>query len=115
MMAYAEILHGNPDLRALEADLEASRRARHARALAALVRGGDLDAARTQDRGELHREQTTILMRGWLTLADDPERQLPHFAKVATALCEPLTTPAGQRTLERILAGEHDAEPAPAR
>jgi len=50
-------------------------------------------------------------VRGWR----DDEATIRHFAKVGVALLQPCCTPRGAREMRRILSGDLDRQPEPAR
>jgi len=113
-------VRASPELQALAAEHLARRRQRHDLLLEALARAGYLDRRAALARTDLLSEQGELISSGWLNAAtvrgwQDDEKTIRHFAKVGVALLAPCCTPRGAREMRRILSGELDREPEPAR
>lgn len=120
LLSYADAVRGSPELQALAAEQLVRRRQRHDLLLEALAQAGDLDRQAALARTDLLFEQSELVSSGWLNAATlrgwrDDEATIRHFARVGMALLEPCCTPRGVRELRRILAGELDRAPEPAR
>ena len=120
LLSYAEAVRASPELQALAADHLVRRRQRHDLLLDALARAGYLDRRAARARTDWLFEQGELISSGWLNAATvrgwrDDERTIRHFAKVGVALLEPCCTPRGARQMRRILSGDLDREPTPAR
>jgi len=120
LLSYAEAVRASPELQALAAEHLARRRQRHDLLLEALARAGYLDRRAARARTDWLFEQGELISSGWLNTATvrgwrDDEKTIRHFAKVGVALLEPCCTPRGARQMRRILSGDLDREPTPAR
>jgi AcrR family transcriptional regulator len=120
LLSYVEAVRASPDLQALAAEHLARRRQRHDLLLEALARAGYLDRRAALARSDLLFEQGELISSGWLNAATvrgwrDDEATIRHFAKVGVALLEPSCTPRGARQMRRILSGDFDRKPEPAR
>jgi AcrR family transcriptional regulator len=120
LLSYVDAVRASPALQALAAEHLARRRQRHDLLLEALARAGYLDRRAALARTDLLFEQGELISSGWLNAATvrgwrDDEETIRHFAKVGVALLEPYCTPRGAREMRRILAGDFDREPEPAR
>jgi AcrR family transcriptional regulator len=120
LLSYVDAVRASPELQALAAKHLARRRQRHDLLLEALARAGYLDRRAALARTDLLFEQGELISSGWLNAATvrgwrDDEETIRHFAKVGVALLEPCCTPRGAREMRRILSGDLDREPKPAR
>jgi len=120
LLSYVDAVRASLELQALAAEHLARRRQRHDLLLEALARAGYLDRRAALARTDLLFEQGELISSGWLNAATvrgwrDDEETIRHFAKVGVALLEPCCTPRGAREMRRILSGDLDREPEPAR
>jgi len=120
LLSYVDAVRASPELQALAAEHLARRRERHDLLLEALARAGYLDRRAALARTDVLFEQGELISSGWLNAATvrgwrDDEETIRHFAKVGVALLEPCCTPRGAREMRRILSGDLDREPEPAR
>jgi AcrR family transcriptional regulator len=120
LLSYVDAVRASPELQALAAEHLARRRQRHDLLLEALARAGYLDRRAALARTDLLFEQGELISSGWLNAATvrgwrDDEETIRHFAKVGVALLEPCCTPRGAREMRRIVSGDLDRKPEPAR
>jgi AcrR family transcriptional regulator len=120
LLSYVDAVQASPELQALAAEHLARRRQRHDLLLEALAGAGYIERRAALARTDLLFEQGELISSGWLNAATvrgwrDDEQTIRHFAKVGVALLEPYCTPKGARQMRRILSGDLDREPEPAR
>jgi len=120
LLSYVDAVRASPELQALAAEHLARRRQRHDLLLETLARSGYLDRRAALARTDMLFEQGELISSGWLNAATvrgwrDDEETIRHFAKVGVALLEPCCTPRGAREMRRILSGDLDRTPKPAR
>jgi len=120
LLSYVDAVRASRELQALAAEHLARRRQRHDLLLEALARAGYLDRRAARARTDMLFEQGELISSGWLNAATvrgwrDDEATIRHFAKVGVALLQPCCTPRGAREMRRILSGDLDRQPEPAR